>query len=199
MSDAQTMNVYDTSAETYLQKIARSPDPDEQSDFEAFVAALTNESRVLDLGCGPGHWAAKMKQAGLSVDACDASAEMAALAKGQFGVDVRVEPFNQLTLNGPYDGIWANFSLLHAPRAEFPIYLSQLHEATKPNGILHLGMKLGAGEVRDSLGRLYSYYSEIELTDVVETSGYTVTHTRRGEGAGLSGQSAPYLIVTAHA
>ena len=57
-----------------------------------------------------------------------------------------------------YDGIWANFSLLHAPRAAFPLHLMALKRAIKPGGLLHLGMKLGEGEGRDGLGRDHFVY-----------------------------------------
>lgn len=199
MSDKQTLDVYAQAADAYAKKFTLEEFSDEAREMERLVACLPKGARVLDLGCGPGHWAARMTQAGLSVDAVDASAEMASLAKSLFDVNVRVQPFDQLTLAGPYDGVWANFSLLHAPRAEFPAYLASLHAAMRLKGVLHLGMKLGKGEGRDHLGRFYAYYSEDELRTLVEAAGFRVDRTLLGSGEGLAGKSETYVIVTAHA
>ncbi|WP_299348327.1 class I SAM-dependent methyltransferase [uncultured Shimia sp.] len=199
MSDPETMAVYAEAAERYVSGVARAKSADEEIDLTGMVDALPAGSRVLDLGCGPGHWSARMIEAGLITDAVDASPEMAALAKSEFGVDVRIETFDTLTLNGPYDGVWANFSLLHAPRADMAGHLKRLHQETVPGGRLHLGMKLGKGEKRDDLGRLFTYYQENELCTLVEAAGFHVQTTRRGHGSGLSGVPDTYIIVTAHA
>lgn len=199
MSDPETMAVYAQSAEHYLDAIANKPEAGELADFAAFTADLPESARVLDLGCGPGQWAARLQDAGFDVDAVDASPEMATVAQDNFNVEVRVQSFDELTLAGPYDGIWANFSLLHAPRADLPEHLSRLHAAMTSGGRFHLGMKGGVGEDRDSLGRRYAYYSEQELTDMLQAAGFTIATTRTGEGAGLSGVPAPYVIVAAHA
>ena len=85
---------------------------------------------------------------------------MASIAKQKYGVEVRVAMFADIAGTDIYDGIWANFSLLHAPKADLPNHLAALHAALKPKGRLHLGMKLGTGEQRDTIGRFYAYYTD---------------------------------------
>ncbi|WP_366140686.1 class I SAM-dependent methyltransferase [uncultured Shimia sp.] len=176
MSDKDTLAVYAKAAGDYADRFARieDADVDQFSDLTAFFALLPDEGLVLDFGCGPGQWAAKIRDAGYRVDGMDASPEMAALAKERFDVDVTIATFDQLEAVEVYDGIWANFSLLHAPKAEMPHHLSRIHHALKPGGAFHIGTKLGEGEQRDHLGRFYSYYTEDELTGLLQGAGFTL-------------------------
>lgn len=140
-----------------------------------------------------------MRDAGHSVDALDASPEMAKLAKEKFGLDVTVASFDSLTAEADYDGIWASFSLLHVPKADLPTILTAIHRALKPGGQFHISVKLGTGEARDSIGRFYAYYSDAELTALLATAGFTVTERDFGNSPGLSGESAPWIALAAHA
>ena len=196
MSDEQTLEVYDRQAAEYAQKFDTDrPDP----WLDAFLAAMPAGAHVLELGCGPGRIAARMVAAGLTVDAVDASPGMAAQAKAKFDLDVRVASFDEIDGKDLYDGSRANFSLLHAARAKFPAHLAALHKAAKPGARLHIGMKEGTGEGRDSLGRHYAYYGEDELTALLADAGFTVTKSDRGEAKGLAGDVEPWIIQTAHA
>lgn len=200
MSDTETLAVYAKAAEDYAARFARieDADVDQFADLKAFFALLPNKGLVLDLGCGPGQWAAKIRDAGYRVAAMDASPEMAALAKARFDLDVTVGVFEDLTAVQAYDGIWANFSLLHAPRADLPAHLARIHTALKPGGAFHIGMKLGSGEARDKLGRFYSYYQETELAQLLESAGFHVVQKRRGSATGLAGSADTFVILTAH-
>lgn len=200
MSDKETMQVYAGAAEQYAQQFARvaEGDIDQLSDLKALFALLPDDGLVLDLGCGPGQWAARIQAAGYQVEAMDASPEMAELARDRFDLDVSVGVFEDLTVEGRYDGIWANFSLLHAPRADLPAHLKRIHRALKHGGAFHIGMKLGEAEGRDHLGRFYSYYGEDELIGILEEAGFTVTRKRRGNGKGLAGTDDTFVILTAH-
>lgn len=86
---------------------------------------------------------------------------------------------------------------MHASVTEFPIHLSAVHRALKRDGILHIGMKLGDGAVRDRLGRLYSYYSEEQLAMFLTDVGFTVLDIQKGEDLGLAGDVEPWIIMVA--
>lgn len=57
---------------------------------------------------------------------------MIALARQVPGITTRQARFDEITATAAYDGIWANFSLLHAPRAAFPGHLARLHRRCAP-------------------------------------------------------------------
>ena len=152
MADAETLSVYAIRAEDYA---ARFNDTGPGKHLSAFMADLPAQARVLDLGCGTGRSTAFMKEAGLRADALDASPEMAEIARTENGVDVTIGGFETLDAEGIYDGVYANFSLLHATKSEMPDHLARVSAALVPGGFFHIGLKTGTGERRDALGRFY--------------------------------------------
>ena len=154
---------------------------------------------MLDLGCGPGTASAHMRAAGLVPDPVDASEGMIAVAKEKHGLNARLGRFEDVDGDAVYDGVWANFSLLHAPRSDMPKYLSAVHRALKPGGAFHIALKAGEGEERDRIGRFYTYYTEAELTGLLQDAGFTPGPYRRGRDKGLSGDDADWISTTAYA
>lgn len=195
MTDARTISVYDARAEDYAALVVAEDPP----GLPEFIAALPQGAHVLDLGCGPGHAAARMAKAGHSVTAIDASAEMIARAARHAGVTARQASFDEITDVAAYDGIWANFSLLHAPKADMPRHLAALRRAARPGARLHIGMKVGTGEGPDRLGRFYSYYTPAELDSLLTWAGFAVASHISGTDKGLSGTDDPWIALTAHA
>ncbi len=194
MADKETLAVYAARANDYANRFGKGR-PDRH--LAAFIAALPKGTTVLDLGCGPARSAAHMAQAGLEVQAWDASPEMARIAKETFGLDVEIKEFSDLTGVSRFGGIYANFSLLHAPKSEMPEHLARIARALKPSGLFHIGLKTGEGEVRDKLGRLYSYYQDAEITALLEDAGLSVISRDFGADKGLDGTLAPWIILKA--
>lgn len=194
--DKETLAVYEARAGDYAKMVATdAPFP----ALEAFIASLPQGAHVLDLGCGTGRATARMIASGLSVDARDASPAMIDIASELYGVKAVQATFDSISDENRYDGIWANFSLLHAPKKDFPRHLLALHRALKPAGRLHLGMKTGTTEIRDSIGRFYALYTQVELENLLTNAGFQVTRRAIGDDVGLDGVSAPWILITAHA
>ena len=196
MSDRQTIEVYNAQSAKYA---LLEPSDTPSETLATFIATLPKGGHVLDLGCGPGTSARHMARAGLNVTATDASEQMIALAAKIDGVAARLAVFDDLDEVDTYDGVWANFSLLHAPRADFPRHLLAIHKALKPGGLFHIAVKAGDGASRDTIGRHYTYYTEAALTDYLVKAGFSVGPYRRGRDKGLSGEDADWISTTAHA
>lgn len=186
----QTLSYYDGSASEY-QKLV---DDSETPLLAEFIDQLVAGQRVLDLGSGPGHCANAMAQADLVVDATDGSAEMVKLAGQYSGVTAKQARFDELAAKDHYDAIWANFSLLHAPRESFPDCLDRVSKALKPSGLFHIGMKVDNTDGADSLGRHYTYYGLDELKGLLEQAGMNVIHQELGSGPGMAGVEEPWVI-----
>ena len=154
---------------------------------------------MLDLGCGPAMSSATMREHGMRVDPTDASKEMVKLANATFDIGARQAQFSDIDESDVYDGVWANFSLLHANVDDFPNILVALHRALKPKGLLHLGMKIGRGAIRDKYDRYYSYYSQDELVEHLSTAGFVVENVELGEALGMAGDMEPWIVVTSSA
>lgn len=195
MSDERTIKAYTARIAEYL----KIPLPPEQLEArQAFVDAVDASGYVLDLGSGPGSDSTFLMRQGLKVRALDATPAFVEYAC-ESGVDAHLGTFDDVTEVSEYDGVYASFCLLHAPRADFPRYLSAIHTALKPGGQLFLGMKLGKGEHRDDLDRYYTYYSEAEIEDALTTAGFTIDRTVQGMGKGLAGSYDGFILVFAHA
>ncbi len=180
-ADKETLAVYEARASEYA---ARKVEGYTEPGFAEFVAGLSEGAHVLDLGCGPGHAAQGFLRAGFRVDAVDATPAMVARAR-EAGVSARRATFDEIDAVAAYDAIWANYSLLHAPRPDLPGHLARLHRTLKPGGRLHIGMKFGTGEKRDAIGRLYVYYTEAELNALLVQAGFTPTASETRDGIGL--------------
>ena len=196
--DTETIKYYDKSAESYLDKVCNTyPD----SDLLSFINSIKSGGTVLDLGCGPGNSSAMMQTAGLNVQASDCSQKMVDIAKNKFNVDAIKAEFKELSEINLYDGVWANFSLLHAPRSEMLSNLNKINRSLKKKGYLHIGLKIGNGEKRDTLGRQYTYYQPKELKSLLISAGFTINTIRLDmDGAiSMTGMIEPFMIVTAYA
>ncbi len=193
MADKRTLAVYDAKASEYAKLTVSAPD----AQLLAFMALVPPGGRVLDLGCGPGTAAAHMRDAGLVPDAIDAAAGMVAHANAQYDLGARVATFDDVDQVAAYDGIWANFSLLHADRADLPRHLQALATALKPGGAFHIGMKTGTGAKRDPIDRLYTYVTADELQGLLAACGLDVIATESGEEVGLDGVMAAFVIMRA--
>ncbi|KGM50073.1 class I SAM-dependent DNA methyltransferase [Pseudooceanicola atlanticus] len=193
-ADARTIAVYDTAARRYRDRgTARW----EVEALDAFLARLPPNGYVLDLGCGPGHHAAHIAASGRRVDPVDASDGMVELAR-QRGLPARQARFDQITGQALYDGVWANFTLLHAPRGDVPGHLSRLHAALKPGGVIHVGFKVGSGEGRDSLDRFYTWWEVDQMHAALAEAGFIVDEDiRRGKSTGLDSSPFGWALMTA--
>ncbi|WP_299900497.1 class I SAM-dependent methyltransferase [uncultured Ruegeria sp.] len=195
MTDERTIKAYTNKVAEYL----KIPLPPEQLEArQAFADAVGAGGYVLDLGSGPGSDSSFLMRKGLKVRALDATPAFVEHARVN-GVDAHLGTFDDVTETAEYDGIYASFSLLHAPRADFPRHLQSIHKALKPGGQLFLGMKLGTGEHRDDLDRYYTYYTESEIEDALKKAGFTIDCAVHGIGKGLAGSYDGYVLVFAHA
>jgi hypothetical protein len=105
--------------------------------------------------------------------------------------------FDEIDTVAAYDGIWANFSLLHAERADLPRHLSAIVRALRPSGILHIGLKTGYGAERDGIDRFYTYVAVPELEQLLATAGLTIIGIDLGEGKGMAGTVDPWVVMRA--
>ena len=197
-ADAETIAVYDERGDDYARMVegaAQTP------GLTSFMELVTPNGTVLDLGCGPGGTSAILRDRGFAVTAVDASSQMIKLAGGIGGITVRQASFEDAFPASAYDGIWASFSLLHAPRARLPVLIGKFAGCLRDGGIFHIGMKTAMkdrhGEGRDKLGRYYAYYSRDELLAMFAACGLPLVREFAGEGSGLSGETSQWIEIQA--
>lgn len=192
MKDERTILVYDEKADDYATRFDNDKPGAALKDF---IERMPDGANVLDLGCGTGGASAHMCEAGLNVTGTDASGKMLEHARMKSKATFKQAVFDDLNDVAAYDGIWANFSLLHAARADMPRYLAAIHTALKPNGVFHIGMKTGEGEARDGIDRMYTFYTENELAGLLNKAGFAQLNLKTGAEMGLAGTVDPWVTI----
>ena len=194
--DNLTIDIYNKNATQYANL---EIDKASLKAYHDFSNALPTKGLVLDYGCGPGYFAKRFLADGFKVDAFDASEKMIEIASRETQVNWSVTDFKSFRATTQYDGIWANFSLLHAPKKEITSLIQIIFKSLKPRGLFSLGLKLGTGERRDKMGRKYSYFEEKEILNILLTEGFIYSSHHLGEAIGLDGENSNFIIILSHA
>ena len=187
-ADPRTLAFYDAEAAAYAAQ------PHGAGMLDDFMVALSPGATVLDLGCGGGWHAARMRDAGFAVTAVDGSPGLAAEVKRRWDIEVRVMRFDELDFVNAFDGVWASATLHHAPAEQLAGIFETIRRATKPNGIFHATFKAGADR-RDKFGRFFCAVSESALR--TWSTHWRDVRIDGGEGAGYDGEPTPWLRLRA--
>lgn len=164
--------------------------------LDGFLDQLPEGSAVLELGCGGGRDAARIKARGFAVDATDAVPALVKRANEAFGLGARVMAFHQLEADAAYAGVWAHASLLHCPRASLPDVLARIHCALVPGGLFFSSYKLGEAEGRDLLGRLHNFPSPAWLLEAYGTAGFVIESQQVYAGKASDGTQRDWIDLT---
>ncbi|MEK1899865.1 MAG: class I SAM-dependent methyltransferase [Rhizobium sp.] len=188
-----TTSFYDDNAETYATRDRKPP----AARLDAFLAALPEKARILELGCGGGQDCAYMLSRGFDVTPTDGSAELARQAEKLIGRPVKVMRFEELAAHKEFDGVWAEASLLHVPRTDLLGILALIHNALKKDGIFHASFKAGTGEGHDDFGRYYNYPSSEWLQELLVAGGWRDIAINEADGGGYDNKPTRWLYLAA--
>jgi SAM-dependent methyltransferase len=139
-------------------------------------------TRILDVGCGPGHEIAWFCESGKKVYGIDSSFTMLKMAKNR-APKARLMCLDMKdfwTLNGTFDGIWVCSSFYHLPKRYASNVLCEMARALTPAGHMYLAVKEGKGErfvrSKNTNGRpkWYAFYEEEEMGALLEYCGFTI-------------------------
>lgn len=143
--------------------------------------------RILDIGCGPGHYLKVFYALGFESIGIDVSEEMTGIARQLVGAAAagsesvggtplpQVETASLFDLqfaDNSLDGIWHNAVVVHVPRRLLPANLAYLHRMLKQDGVLFLSALLGSGSVVRREGRVFFYYGPEELGKFFDEAGF---------------------------
>ncbi|MBL7501688.1 methyltransferase domain-containing protein [Frankia sp. CNm7] len=137
-------SAYDDVAARYSELFATVLDrqPLERALLAAFADLVRDlGGPVADLGCGPGHVTAHLRELGLDVFGVDVSPAMVTLARGAYP-QLRFDEGTMTALDLPdrsLGGVLARYSLIHTPPGDVPAVLAEVHRVLAPGGYLLLG------------------------------------------------------------
>ncbi|GIW08023.1 MAG: methyltransferase type 11 [Dehalococcoidia bacterium] len=108
--------------------------------------------RILDLGCGTGHHAAQLADAGCDVEGVDASESMIARARALYpAVRFHVARAEALVVERPFDAVFSNAALHWMPAAD--LVAARVFAALRPGGrfVGEFGAKGNVARLRAAL------------------------------------------------
>ena len=146
--------------------------------------------RILDLGCGTGHLAAKIAEAGAQVVGVDRSPEMIRQAREKYpALRFAVMDARELTLGGAFDAVFSNATLHWIKQPERVI--TGIGELLRPGGrfVAEFGGKGNTNELVKAVERSWQklgfpgslpnpwYYPSIaEYAALLEKNGFEMTY-----------------------
>lgn len=179
--------------DTYT-RIAKDWHKDHQDDdwwvegTGAFMRLLAQGASVLDVGCGAGFKSGYLARHGFSVTGIDFSDGLIDIARKEVPeVEFLVIDMREMGELPMFDGIFAQASLLHIPRAEIAATLQGLFAHLTPGGYLYVAVKgsrpgkpLEEVKEEHSYGypyeRFFSYFTIEELRGHFKDAGLEVVY-----------------------
>lgn len=141
MQSEAVRDAYSSMSEQYISVVDDGRQDDE--DDTAFVLRhLTGiPGPVLDLGCGPGHWTARLHASGAHVTGVDMVPEFIAHARATHpGPAFRLGSMTELDVpEHSVAGILAWYSTIHLPPPELDRVLTRFRGLLRPSGVLVVG------------------------------------------------------------
>jgi ubiquinone/menaquinone biosynthesis C-methylase UbiE len=138
---------YDRIADEYARHIYTELQhkPLDRELLTRFASRVKGKGDVCDMGCGPGHIARYLRDAGTSVSGLDLSHRMLEEAR-RLNPDITFRPGNMLALDLPdasLAGIAAFYAVVNLPKASLPQVFREMARVLQPDGLLLLAHHVG--------------------------------------------------------
>ena len=130
---------YDAVAARYAAYAEMATDHPRHAWLQQLLSQLRPQSRVLELGCGPGvPTAAALVAAGHDLVGVDISAGQLALATAQVpSATFMHADFLEVAFDaGTFDAVVALYSITHVPRRHYPVLFERIRTWIEPDGWL---------------------------------------------------------------
>jgi SAM-dependent methyltransferase len=175
---------YDRLAEEYARRIfdELQHKPLDRELLDRFAKQTNGKGDVCDMGCGPGHVARYLRDAGASIFGLDLSPAMLEQAR-KLNPDIPFREGNMMALDipdGTLAGIAAFYAIVNIPRQSLPLIFREMARVLRPDGLLLLAFHVGDEVLQEeelwghklSMNFLLFRPSEIKID--LEAAGFTI-------------------------
>jgi SAM-dependent methyltransferase len=176
---------YDRIAAAYAEHYAKelTHKPLDRELLNRFASTVKDRDDVCDIGCGPGHIARYLRDAGLTnLFGLDLSPRMVEQAR-QLNPDISFRVGNMMTLDlreASLGGILAFYAIVNIPESLLPTVFGEMWRVLKPGGRLLLSFHIGDEIVRPAelLGQPISmdffFFQPAAITKLLEATGFAI-------------------------
>jgi ubiquinone/menaquinone biosynthesis C-methylase UbiE len=138
---------YDHIADEYAIRIFNELQhkPLDRDLLNRFAAEMAGRGQVCDMGCGPGHVARYLRDAGTTVFGLDLSTKMLEQAR-RLNPDISFREGNMMALDledRTLAGIAAFYAIVNIPKESLPLVFREMDRVLRPGGMLLLAFHTG--------------------------------------------------------
>jgi len=138
---------YDRLAEEYARRIANELEhkPLDRELLDRLARATAGRGEICDMGCGPGHVARYLHDAGACVFGLDLSPGMVQQAR-KLNPYIPFREGNMMALDIADDtlaGVAAFYAIVNIPRQSLPLVFREIKRVLRPDGLLLLAFHIG--------------------------------------------------------
>jgi len=187
MNDDVTQSVrksYDRLAEEYARRFLNELEhkPFDREMLNRFAAEVARDGEVCDMGCGPGHVARYLRDAGINVFGLDLSPQMLEQAR-RFNPDISFREGNMMVLDlgdGTLAGVAAFYAIVNIPKEVLPTVFGEMERVLRPGGLLLLAFHIGDEVLHlDELWGLpismdFFFFHPSEIRQCLEAAGLVI-------------------------
>ena len=140
-------NSYDRLADEYARRIFNELQhkPFDRELLGRFAAEVAGHGEVCDMGCGPGHVARYLRDAGAKVFGLDLSPRMLEEAR-RLNPDISFQEGDLLALDlqdATLAGITAFYAIVNIPKHSLPVVFREMERVLQPGGRLLIAFHAG--------------------------------------------------------
>lgn len=149
MRDYTTQNkkAYNHLAAVYTREWADKPDT---QLAKLFLQNLNNGARILDVGCGPGHYSHYFYENGYNAEGIDFCENMVKISQSRYKeISFSVQDMRRLSFDDhAFDALWVCASFPHIQKCEALKALLELKRVLKSDGVLFINAIIGEQDCR---------------------------------------------------
>jgi ubiquinone/menaquinone biosynthesis C-methylase UbiE len=175
-----TTETFNKIAEIYAEKYFN-----DQTDIpfvDKFLSLINSNSRILDIGCGPGNFTKYIIDKGFHTEGIDLSENMLAIAKRKV-TNSKFQIMDMRKLNYPknsFDGLLVAYSLIHVSSDEIVDTLKGFSEVLKKGGKILIIVQAGESDriVEEPLLKgahiFINFFTRNKIENYLEKTGFKV-------------------------